>query len=144
MTLKIKEAEDGTFHDVSDAINYMKETNYERDVCVYDINDEKAYEKTIDIYEHLKSYNKGKDLDNQILPTCPYAFRGILGCLGVSCYSIALGTYKRNHNLIAICTGYNDSVLDAEKTDIRPSMRALASMSIVMSIMKSKENENEK
>ena len=50
-------------------------------------------------------------------------------------------TYKRNHNLIAICTGYNDSVLDAEKTDIRPSMRALASMSIVMSMMKHEETK---
>ena len=130
-TLKI--SEDDHFKNIDEAIQYMKNTNFERDVSVYDIDSKKAFMKTKEIYNFITEYNKGKPLDDQILPTNPFGFRGIIGCLGVTCYSISTGTYKENHKCIAPFTGYNDSVLDTsvEKADISPSFKALTSLAML-------------
>ena len=111
----------------------MKETNFKSDVSVYDINDRRAYEKTREIYKVIKEFNNGKPLDEQILPSNPTGFRGILGCLGVKVYSITLGTYKTNHECIALFSGYNDSVLDTSKesANIRPGLKAMASLAMI-------------
>ena len=45
LTMKIFEGENGIFENVDDAINYIKETNFENEVSVYDTNDDKAYKK---------------------------------------------------------------------------------------------------
>lgn len=134
VTMKISEKEDHTFKNVDDAIKYMYETKFERDISVYDINSDKALKKIQKIYEAIKEYNKGKPLNEQILPTNPYGFRGILGCLGVMVYDIALGTYERNHKCIALFTGFNESVLDTsiEPADVRPSLKALSSLVMIM------------
>lgn len=105
--------EDHVFKNADDAIKYMHETNFKYEVAVYDINADKAYEKTKEIYAAIKEYNKGKKLNGQILPSYPFAYRGIVGCLGVQCYSISLGTYERNRECISLfTTGWNDNVLD--------------------------------
>lgn len=46
-----------------DAIKYMHETNFKYEVAVYDINADKAYEKTKEIYAAIKEYNKGKKIE---------------------------------------------------------------------------------
>ena len=112
ITIKIYEGQEGVYKNPDDVIRYMKETNFEGEVSVYDIDSNKAYEKTYKIYKAIREYNIGKPLDDQILPTNPFKCRGILGCLGVTVYSIDLGTYKDNHECIALFTGYNSSVLD--------------------------------
>lgn len=132
-TMKIYEGEDGIFKNPEDAIKYAIETNFEDEVSVYDIYSHTAYEKTQKIYETIKEYNKGKQLDEQILPANPFGFRGILGCLGVQVYTVGLGTYKRNHESIALFTGFNESVLDTsvETAIIRPGLKALVSMTML-------------
>ena len=105
--------EDYVFKNADDAIKYMHETKFEYEVAVYDVYADKAYEKVKEIYAAIKEYNKGKELNEQILPSYPFAYRGIVGCLGVQCYSILVGTYERNKGCIALFTaGWNDSVLD--------------------------------
>lgn len=77
--------------------------------------------KTKIIYAAIKEYNKGKGLNEQILPSYPLAYRGIIGCLGVQCYSISLGTYERNRECMTLFTaGWNDNVLDTsvEKSNV--------------------------
>lgn len=126
--------EDHVFKNADDAIEYMHETNFEYEVGVYDINDSKAYEKTKKIYSAIKAYNKGKELNKQVLPSYPFAYRGIIGCLGVQCYSISIGTYERNRESISLFTGgWNDSVLDTstEKSNIRPGLKAITSMTLM-------------
>jgi hypothetical protein len=137
LTSKIYE-EDHVFKNAGDAIKYMCETNFKHEVAVYDINADKAYEKTKEIYAAIKEYNKGKELNEQILPSYPFAYRGILGCLGVQCYSISVGTYERNRECIALFTaGWNDNVLDTsiEKSNIRPGIKALTSMGLMAGIL---------
>lgn len=136
-TVKIYEGENGTFKNPDDAIKYAIETNFENEVSVYDINSDKAYEKTRKIYEAVKEYNKGKPLDDQILPGNPFGCRGILGCLGVQVYTVGLGTYKSNHECIALFTGYNDSVLDTsiENANVRPGLKAMSSLAMLGAMM---------
>ena len=108
---KLKEY-DNMFENVKDAIKFMHSTGFSREVGMYDIDDKIAYSKITQLYDVIKEYNQGKQLDVQVLPSNPFAFRGIKGCLGVQCYSISLGTYKENHKCWSPFTGgYNESVL---------------------------------
>ena len=135
--MKIYEAQDGIFKNTEDAIRYMIENNFEKEVSVYDVNSDKAYKKTNEIYSVIKEYNKGKPLDDQILPTNPFVYRGIVGCLGVKVYNIDLGTYKDNHELLAPFTGFNDSVLDtsSEKANVKPGLEAMASLAMIRGML---------
>lgn len=136
-TMKIYEEDGNKFKNPDDAIDYMVRTNFERSVHLYDIDSKKAYAKTEKIYEFIREYNKRKALDEQILPTQPYEYRGILGCLGVQAYEIGLGTYKRNHDLIVLFGRYKEDVLDTtiEDADIRPSLKALSSLSMIYGLI---------
>ena len=135
MVLKISENDESTFSNVDNAIKYMYNTGFTKEIIVYDINSKQALLKTQRIYDTIEEYNKFKPLDIQILPTYPYSFRGIIGCLGVQCYSIGLGTYKMNHNRIAVMSGWNEYVLDTskEKADVTPSLKALSSLFLLFS-----------
>lgn len=136
-TMKIYEEEEGIFEQLDDAIKYMKESNFEKEVSVYAIDSNKAYKKALEIFKVIKEYNKGKPLDDQILPSNPFGYRGILGCLGVQVYSITLGKYKDNRECIALFTGYNDRVLDTsvEKVHIVPGVKAMSSLALMGSMM---------
>ena len=133
LTVKLYEEDENVFDNVEDAIKYMYETNFSRDIEIYDISSDKAFSKTKKIYEEIKKYNKGKLLNEQILPSNPYGYRGIKGCLGIHCYSIMLGTYERNHNCIALFSGHNSDVLDTstESADLTPSLKALSSLAML-------------
>ena len=136
-TMKIYEGKEGVFEKLEDAIKYMKESNFENEVSVYAIDSNKAYKKAQQIYEVIKEYNKGKTLDDQILPSNPFGYRGILGCLGVQVYAISLGTYKRNHECISLFTRWNKSVLDTsiEEAHIVPGLKAMSSLALMGSMM---------
>ena len=131
-TVKICEGENGTFKNPEDVIKYMHETNFENEVSVYDINSDDAYKKVRMIYNEIKDYNKGKPLNEQILPTNPFGCRGILGCLGVQVFTIGLGTYKRNNGNLALFTGYNESVLDQSNETVQRTLSAKALASLAM------------
>lgn len=136
-TMKIFDGEEGMFDKVEDAIKYMKESNFEKEVSIYAADSNKAYKKALEIFKVIKEYNKGKPLEDQILPSNPFGFRGILGCLGVQVYSITLGKYKNNCECIALFTGYNDRVLDTsvEKAHIVPGVKAMSSLALIGSMM---------
>lgn len=136
-TMKIFGEEEGMFDILDNAIKYMKESNFEKEISVYDIDSNKAYKKALEIFKVIKEYNKGKPLEDQILPSNPFGFRGILGCLGVQVYSITLGKYKNNCECIALFTGYNDRVLDTsvEKAHIVPGVKAMSSLALIGSMM---------
>ena len=132
-TLHIEEGKEGVFKNPSDAIKFMEETNYVSEISVYDVDSDKAYKETNEIYKAIKDYNKGKLLDDQILPSNPFGFRGILGCLGVQVYSISLGTYKENREVVPLFTGWNTNVLDKSmgSAEVRPGLKALSSLAMM-------------
>lgn len=137
-TMKIYDNEEGMFDTVDDAIKYMEESNFEKEVSVYAIDSNKAYKTVLELFKTIKEYNKGKPLDDKILPSNPFGFRGILGCLGVQVYSITLGKYNDNRECIALFTGYNDRVLDTsvEKARIVPGVKAMSSLALMGSMMR--------
>lgn len=137
-TMKIFDGEEGMFDKLDDAIKYMKESNFEKEVSIYAVDSNKAYKKALEIFKVIKEYNKGKPLEDQILPSNPFGFRGILGCLGVQVYSITLGKYKNNCECIALFTGYNERVLDTsvEKAHIVPGLKAISSLALIGSMMR--------
>ena len=89
-TMKIFGEEEGMFDKLDDAIKYMKESNFEKEISVYDIDSNKTYKKALEIFNVIKEHNKGKPLEDQILPSYPFGFRGILGCLGYKCIALHL------------------------------------------------------
>lgn len=115
LTMKIYEGQDGTFKNPDDAITYMYKTNFKRDVSIYDISSETAYKKALKIYKAIKQYNKGKELNKQILPTSPFEYRGILGCLGVQVYGMSFITYEKSRECFPLFMVYNESVLDTSR-----------------------------
>ncbi len=136
-TMKIFDGEESMFDKVEDAIKYMKESNFEKEVSIYAADSNKAYKKALEIFKVIKEYNKGKPLEDQILPSNSFGFRGILGCLGVQVYSITLGKYKNNCECIALFTGYNERVLDTsvEKAHIVPGVKAISSLALIGSMI---------
>lgn len=138
LTFKIYDGEEGIFKNPDDAIEYMIKTNFKRSVHLYSINSKEAYAKTEEIYKFIREYNKGKPLNNQILPTTPFGYRGILGCLGVQVYEITFETYSKNHEFIVIFGSYREDVLDTtvEKPDIRPGLKALSSLALISKMIR--------
>ena len=93
-TMKIFDGEESMFDKVEDAIKYMKESNFEKEVSIYAADSNKAYKKALEIFNVIKEHNKGKPLEDQILPSYPFGFRGILGCLGYKCIALHLENIK--------------------------------------------------
>ena len=118
-------------------LNIWKNQTLEKEVSIYAADSNKAYKKALEIFKVIKEYNKGKPLEDQILPSNPFGFRGILGCLGVQVYSITLGKYKNNCECIALFTGYNERVLDTsvEKAHIVPGVKAISSLALIGSMI---------
>lgn len=135
--MKIYPEYEHIFNSASDAIRFMQDTEFQQNVSIYHIDDHKAREIVDELYAVVKAYNKGKPLKDQILPTTPYGYRGILGCLGVQCYEIGLGTYERNRECIVMFGRYVPDVLDtsSETPCIRPGLKALYSLGMMIDMM---------
>ena len=81
-------------------------------------------------YEEIRRRNADiNDINKQILPTNPYYWRDIDGCLAVECAEISGGTFAQNAESIAMFSGWNYSVLTdvtARKTLSEKAMNSLA------------------
>lgn len=68
------------------------------------------------LYQKIKEYNKNVDfVDEQLLPTNPYFWDDIDGCLGVKCAEIDIDTVENCNGKIALFAGWNKSVLFKDK-----------------------------
>lgn len=133
--IKIYDEEEIYFKDSESAISYIKSTNVFRDICIYGTNDKYLYEEINKLNQYVKEYNKGKALSDQIILSNPYYCRAIKGVLGVGCLSIILNFYNDARGCITL-TGWNDDVLDTsmEKSNMTPSLKALATISVMHSL----------
>lgn len=110
--MTIYEGKDGIFKNVDDAIKYMELTNFKREVRIYDADIDIADKKVLELYKVIKEYNKGKPLDEQILPSKPYGYRAVIELRDVQVFSISLGIYHRTYDALTYMKGCNYSVLD--------------------------------
>lgn len=121
-----KPYEDNFFEDAKSAMHYIseeickyisKKEYASMHICVnlYGLNDDKLDEEIDNLYHLLKIWNIwGLKLINQLLPTNPFPFRHIIGCLGVQAYEISIETYGARKGKVSI-TGYNKNVLNLKE-----------------------------
>lgn len=99
-----------SFKTAEDAFEYM--INGNRTVELYSQNPKALVSEIKKFYQKIKTYNGTvEDEELQVLPTYPYRYRGIVGCLGVECAEITCGTFKENADKIALFTDWNYTVL---------------------------------
>lgn len=118
--------EDNFFEDAKSAMHYIseeirkyisKQEYASMHICVnlYGLNDDKLDEEVDNLYHLIKIWNIWSlKLTNQLLPTYPYSFRHIIGCLGVQAYEISIETYEERKGKVSF-TGYNKSVLNLKE-----------------------------
>lgn len=109
---KIYPKYDNFFRNVDDAVSFLKENDYCCNITLGAVKYRDLYRMTGVINRHVIDYNIGKLLNEQILPTNPYIFNGILGCLSLYCAEIDFDTYEKNRGIFAPFSGWNIGVLD--------------------------------
>lgn len=88
------------------------------------------------VYEEIKQRNKQvEDLDNQMLPTLPYFWDDIDGCLAVHCAEIHMNDYEEASKCIALFTGHNYDVLTDPSAVGTPGIKAMASLAMIGSMI---------
>ena len=122
-----------TFTNVNDAVQYLKNNAFIANIFIYDEDADIAHNKAESIYASIKEYNKGKPLNDQILPTTPYEFKDTVAGIEAHFCEIGCDTYARNHKCVPIFCGYNTSVLDTdkEKADVRPDDKAMRNIALL-------------
>ena len=102
-----------------DAIDIIYGGDYHY-VIIYDRKEENIRRVAYEVFEEIKRRNAEiSDINEQMLPTNPYYFDCIDGCLPVKCCEISMNAYGKNKGCIAPFTGFNDSVLVGERPNFR-------------------------
>ena len=131
-TTKIVEGLDGAYQDYLAAFEYCKTKDFYCEVILYNIKESVLRDELDKFFSEIKNFNKGRELDEQILPTNPFFTYGLNGCLGVHTASIDLGFYKNNKDCIALFTGWNSRVLHTDtEPQIIPGLKALSSLAML-------------
>lgn len=83
-------------------------------------------------YEEIRHRNANiEDINQQTLPTNPYYWNDIDGCLAIECAEISGGTFAENADGIAMFTGWNYRVLSDVNARKAPSAKALTSLAMI-------------
>lgn len=97
-------------------------------------NEKELHGEIKKLYEKIKEYNRNVDsVEKQLLPTHPYFWDDIDGCLGVRCAEIDIDTVKNCNGKLALFTGWNKSVLFKD-TELHVSSKAMASLALLGSL----------
>ena len=97
-------------------------------------NEKELHGEIKKLYEKIKEYNRNVDsVEKQLLPTHPYFWDDIDGCLGVRCAEIDIDTVKNCNGKLALFTGWNKSVLFKD-TELHVSSKAIASLALLGSL----------
>jgi hypothetical protein len=93
-------------------------------------NEKELHNEIKKLYQKIKEYNRNVDsVEKQLIPTNPYFWDDIDGCLGVRCAEIDIGTVENCDGKIALFAGWNKSVLFKD-TELRVSSKAMASLAL--------------
>ena len=107
-----------------------------RSIILYHSNSGTLDKEISKVYSEIKKRNSQiKDINHQMLPTYPYMWDDIDGCLHVKCAEISMDTFEVNAECIAVFTGYNRGVLTNpnERRSLNP--KAMASLATIGSIV---------
>ena len=126
-----------SFQKAEDAFEHLKDTiNGYSNVELYATSSSTLEKEIKKLYELIKQYNSTiEDPEMQCLPSNPYYYHEIKGCLGVDCVEITGGTYEKNADKISLFTGWNYNVLQDPSMRKTPCTRAMASLALMGSMM---------
>lgn len=125
--------------DAQDAIRILYETDHQS-VVLYSSQLSKLGEICNEIYAEITKRNKEiPNVEDQMLPTYPYLWDDIDGCLAVKCAEINMDTFARNAECLHIFTRPNYSVLTKPSARKPLCMKALTTLSLLGSFMKGSE-----
>ena len=94
-------------------------------------NEKELHNEIEKLYQKIKEYNRNVDsVEEQLLPTNPYFWDDIDGCLGVRCAEIDIDTVENCDGKLALFTGWNKSVLFKD-IELHVSSKAMASLALL-------------
>lgn len=97
-------------------------------------NEKELHNEIKKLYQKIKEYNINVDsVEEQLIPTNPYFWNDIDGCLGVRCAEIDIDTVENCDGKIALFAGWNKSVLFKD-TELCVSSKAMASLALLGSL----------
>lgn len=122
------------FKDSDTAVSYLfhngelKKTS----IILYSSNSTKLSREIEELYSAIQKYNSEVDNPNeQILPTNPYFWDDIDGCLYVRCAEIGIDTVSNNAGTVALFTGYNTRVIAKEFDRVPVNAKAMISLALL-------------
>lgn len=122
-----------------DAIRILYETEH-RSVVLYSSQISKLQKICDEIYDEIAKRNKNiPNVEDQMLPTYPYLWDDIDGCLAVKCAEINMDIFANNAECLHVFTRPNYSVLTKPSARKPLSMKALTTLSLLGSFMKGSE-----
>ena len=114
-----------------EAIKLMFEEG-KHNIVLYNSNEKTLSSEIKKFYEEIKNRNTAiEDINQQTLPTNPYYWDDIDGCLAVKCAEINGGTFERNAGGLAMFSGWNYSVLTDPTARKGLSTKALTSLAML-------------
>ena len=114
-----------------EAIKLMFEEG-KRSVVLYNSNEKTLSAEIKKFYEEIKKKNSTiEDINQQTLPTNPYYWRDIDGCLAVQCAEISSGTFEHNADGLAMFSGWNYSVLSDPTARKGLSTKAMTTLAML-------------
>ena len=114
-----------------EAIKLMFEQN-KRSIVLYNSSSKKLSEEIRKFYDAIKYHNASIENRNlQILPTNPYYWNDIDGCLAVECAEIIGGRFEDNADKLAMFSGWNYSVLSDPSARKPLSPKAMNSLAML-------------
>jgi len=118
-------------NNVKDGLRIIYDDPY-HNLVLYSTSEKELRNIVKGVYEGIKKKNAEiEDINQQMLPTCGYYFRGIHGCLGVYCCEISMGTFEKNASCIAMFTGWNYNVLTDPTAREPISAKAMTSLAML-------------
>ena len=131
-TLKWAKREGRATNDVAEAVEIIYERNPYHHVILYASNEKKLSELIKGVNDEIKKRNTEiEDVNQQMLPTYPYRWDDIDGCLHVKCAEISMDVFEKNAGCIALFTGFNYSVLTKPDERRAPNQKALTSLAML-------------
>ena len=114
-----------------DAVRMVLEEN-QQTVFFAEYSSKTLAKKINDFFAAIKKHNEAiDDINQQLLPTNPYHWDAIDGCLPVKCAEISVNTYANNAGNLALFSGWNYSVLSEPSAREPISMKALSSLAML-------------
>lgn len=105
-------------------------------VILYNSSQSELYKEVDKVYAEIKRRNAEiPDVKQQMLPSSPYSWEDIDGCLHVYCVEITMNTFEHNSGGINLFSGWNYDVLTNPEARSPLSGNTMAALAMLGSMV---------